>query len=112
MVLETFRKRKSTLVFGANLIGVTPGEHRRQRQGFLKKHLVPSASAGVVKRGQCPFTPTPAFHQQPQSDEQWRRPSGEFDADRDIAMVRQSPSERRPDVADMRGVSRKIQSAE
>src|ERR1700723_1029637 len=111
-VLERFRPRKSTLEFGANLIVVAPGEHRRHRQGFLKNHLLSGASAGVVERRQRPFTPTPAFPEQPQSDEQRRRPGGEVDADRDIAMVGQRPSERRPHVADMRSVSRKTMFVE
>ena len=111
-VLESFRQRKPTLEFDANLIAVTPGEHRRQRQGFLKNHLLSGAAAGVVERGQRPFTPTPAFPEQRQSDEQRRRPGGEFDADRDIATLGQRPSERRPHVADMRSVSRKIMFAE
>src|SRR6202043_2399385 len=111
-VLEGFRQRKSTFDCGANLIAVTPGEHRRQRQGFLKNHLLSGASAGVVEHGQRPFTPTPAFLKQRQSDEQGRRPSGEFDADDDIATVGQRPSERRPHVADMRSVSRKINLVE
>ena len=63
-ILKGFRKRKSTLEFGPNLIAVTSGEHRRQRQGFLKDHLLSGASAGVVERGQRPFTPTPAFLKQ------------------------------------------------
>jgi hypothetical protein len=50
-VLERFRKRKSTLEVGANLIAVSAGKHRRQRQGFLKNHLLSGASAGVVERG-------------------------------------------------------------
>src|SRR5580693_3333514 len=104
MVLESFRKRKSTFDCGANMIAVTPGEHRRQRQGFLKNHLLSGASAGRVESGQRPFTPTPTFLEQRQSDEQGRRPGGEFDADRGIAMVRQRPSKRRPHVADMWGV--------
>ena len=107
-ILERFRKRKSTLYCGVNLIVVTPGVHRRQRQGFLKNHLQSGASAGVVESGQCPFAPSPAFVKQRQSDEQARRPGGEFDADRDIAMVGQRPSERRPDVANMWSVPRKI----
>ena len=69
-------------------------------------------SAGVVERGQRPFTPTPAFLEQRQSDEQGHRPGSEFDANGDIARVRQRPSERRPHIADMRGVSRKIMFAE
>ena len=89
-----------------------PGEHRQQRQGFLKNHLLSGVAAGAVGRGQRPFTPPPALLEQRQSDEQWRRPGGEFDADRGIAMVRQRPSERRPHIADMRGVSRKIMFAE
>src|SRR5271167_5254987 len=60
-ILERFRQRKPALVFGANLIAVTHGEHRRQCQGFLKNHLVSGASAGRVESGQRPFTPTPAF---------------------------------------------------
>src|SRR5580698_4428808 len=60
-ILERFRQRKPAVVFGANLIAVTPGEHRRQRQGFLKNHLLSGASAGRVEGGQRPFTPTPAF---------------------------------------------------
>src|ERR1700756_59536 len=111
-VPASFRKRKSTLEFGTNLIAVTPGEHRRHRQGFLKNHLPSGASAGVVERGQRPFTPTPAFPEQRQSEEQRRRPGGEFDADRGIAVVRQRPSERRPHIADMSGVSGKIVFAE
>ena len=111
-VLERFRKRQSKLEFSANLIAVTPGEHRRQRQGFPKKHLLSGAAAGVVEHGQRPFTPTPAFPEQRQSDEQRRRRGGEFDAGHDIAMVGQRPSERRPHVADMRGVSRKVTFAE
>jgi hypothetical protein len=86
-VLESFRERKSTLDCGANLIGVTPGEHRRHRQDFLKNQLLSGASARVVERGQCPFTPTPAFLEQRQSREQRRCPGGEFDAGRDIAMA-------------------------
>src|ERR1700757_4480986 len=112
MVLESFRKRKSTLDCGANLIAVTPGEHPRQRQGFLKNHLLSGTTAGVVESGQCPFTPTLAFFSQRQSEEQGRPPGGEFDTDRHIAMIRQRPSERRPHVADMRRVSRKIMLAE
>jgi hypothetical protein len=105
-VLASFRKRKPTLDCGANLIAVSLGEHRRLRQRFLKDHLLSGAAAGVVERGQRPFTPTPAFLQQRQSKEQRRRPGDEFDADRDIATVRQRPSERRPHIADMRSVSR------
>src|ERR1700722_6818109 len=86
-VRENFRKRKSTLVFGANLIAGTPGEHRRQRQSFLKNHLLSGTTAGVVESGNRPFTPTPAFLEQRQSDEQGRRPGGEFDADRGIATL-------------------------
>jgi hypothetical protein len=68
-VLESFRKCKPTLEFGANLIAVTSGEHRRYRQGFLKDHLLSGATAGVIERGQRPFTPTHTFLQQPPSDE-------------------------------------------
>src|SRR5271154_4077069 len=110
-VLESFRKRKSTLKFGAGPIGVPPGEHRRLRQGFLKNHLLSGASAGIVESGLCPFAPTPAFLQQRQSDEQGRPPGGKFYADRSIAMVGQRPSERHPHVAYMRRVSRKIMFA-
>src|SRR6202041_2316628 len=77
-VLASFRKRKSTLDCGANLIAVSAGEHRRLRQGFLKNHLLSGAAAGVVERRQRPFTPTPAFLQQRQSKEQRRRRGGEF----------------------------------
>jgi hypothetical protein len=91
-VLESFRKRKCTLDCGANLIGVTSGEHRRHRQDFLKNQLLSGAAARVVERGQRPFTPAPAFLEQRQSGEQRRRPGGEFDADCDIAMARQRPS--------------------
>ena len=87
MVLESFRKRKSTFEFGTDLIGVPPGEHRQQRQGFLKNHLLSGAAAGAVESGQRAFTPPPALLEKRQSDEQWRRPGGEFDADRGIAMV-------------------------
>src|ERR1700741_2851681 len=111
-ILKSLRKRKSTLDRGANLVAVAPSVNRRQRQGFLKDHLLSGASAGVVEHGQRPFTPTPTFLEQRQSDEQGRRPSGEFDADREIAMVGQRPSERRPYVADMRSVLREIMRAE
>ena len=107
-ILERFCKRESTLEFDAHLVAIAPGEHRRQCQSFLEDHLLSGASAGVVKRGQCPFTPTPAFIKQRQSDEQRRRPGGEFNSDRNIATVGQRPSERRPHVADMRSVSQKI----
>jgi Transposase DDE domain len=111
-VLECFRERKPTLEFGANLIVVAPGKHRRHRQGLPKNHLLSGAATDVVERAQRPFTPTPAFLEQRQSEEQGCRPSGEFDADRDIAIVRQRPSQRRPHVADVRRVSRKIMLAE
>jgi hypothetical protein len=111
-VLESFREREPTLKFSANLIAVTPGKHRRHRQGFLKNHLLSGASAGVGERGQRPFAPTPAFLEQRQSNEQGCRPGGEFDAERDVATVGQRPSERCPHVADMRSVSRKTVFAE
>src|SRR5258708_7446163 len=60
-VLESFRKRKSTLDCGANLIGVTPGEHRRHRQDFLKNQLLSAAAPRPAERGQPPFTPPPPF---------------------------------------------------
>ena len=107
-VLEGFRQRKSTFDCGANLIGVPPGKHRRHCKGFLKNHLLSGTAAGAVECGQRPFTPTSAFLQQRQSEEQGRRPGGEFDAHRDIATLRQCPFERRPHVADMRSILRKI----
>src|SRR5580704_12640752 len=80
-VLEGLRKRKPSLDCGTNLIAVTPGEHRRKRQGFPKNHLVPGATAGVVESGQRPFTPSPAFSEQRESEEQRRGPGSECDAD-------------------------------
>ncbi len=108
LILTCFRERESELVLGANLVAVTSAEHRRHRQGLLKNHLQPGAAAGIVESGQCAFTPTPAFPEQRQFDEQCRRPGGELDADSDIATARQRPSERRPHVADMPSIPRNI----
>ena len=51
LIFKSLRKRKSTLEFGANLIAVSAGVHRRPRQGFLKNHLLSRASSDVVERG-------------------------------------------------------------
>jgi hypothetical protein len=113
LLLEVTRPRRlpqaqAHTQVGANLIAVAPGEHGRHRQSFPKNHLLSGAAAGVVESRQRPFARTPAFLEQQQSDEEGRRPIGEFDANRDIATLGQRPSERRSHVADMQSVSRKI----
>src|ERR1700747_1328638 len=60
-VLESFRKRKSTLDCGANLIGVTPGEHRRHRQDFLKNQLLVWCRGSRRRARPAPVHTSPCF---------------------------------------------------
>ena len=111
-VLERFRKYKATLDCGTNLFAVSLGEHRRYRQRLLKDQLLPGAAAGVVEGGQRPFTPTPAFLEQGQSDENGAAQRGEFDPDGNVAVVGERPSSAARTLPMWGRVARKIMFAD
>src|SRR5580698_6057911 len=48
-VLKSLRECKPTLDRSTNLVVAPAGEHQRQRQRFLKNHLLAGASAGVIE---------------------------------------------------------------
>ena len=65
-VPERLLKSEYTLNRGANQIAVSRGIHRRQCEGFLKDHLLPGATGGIVQAGKRPFTPPVALLEQRQ----------------------------------------------
>src|ERR1700744_2162914 len=74
----------------------------------MKDHLLSGATLCVIETGERSFTPPVALLEQRQSDEQGCRRSSKLHANGDVAIGRECPFERRPHIANVRSVFRKV----